>query len=97
MSVSEIQDVHGDCSHRPVPICCFYVLNEYSIPPHHLDSTDTMASFESLFNQTTQGVKGNLNRLKHRFKSLCYQYIYTITDPIFPTYQRRNILHLKIY
>ena len=49
---------------------------KFSIPPHHLDSTDTMASFESLFNQTTQGVKGNLNRLKHRFKSLCYQYIY---------------------
>ena len=65
---------------------------KFSIPPHHLDSTDTITSFESLFNQTTQGVKGNLNRLKHRFKSQ-----YTRTDPIFPTYQRRNILHLKIY
>ena len=68
---------------------------KFSIPPHHLDSTDTLTSFESLFNQTTQGVKSNLNSLKHRFKSLCYQY--TITDPIFPTYQSRNILHLKIY
>ena len=38
-------------------------------PPQHLDQTDTMTSCESLFNQDTPEVTGNLNRLKHRLKT----------------------------
>ena len=49
---------------------------QFSIPPLHLDQTDTMTTFELLYNQAAPGIKGNLNRLKHRLKTLCYQYIF---------------------
>ena len=53
---------------------------QFSIPPQHLDSTDTMTSFEALFDQANHGIKGNLNRLKHRLKTLCYQYMFNNKD-----------------
>jgi hypothetical protein len=50
---------------------------QFSIPPHKLDRTDVMTSFETLFSQAVSGIQGNLSRFKVRLKSLCYSYIHS--------------------
>ena len=67
---------------------------QFSIPPLHLDQTDTMTTFELLYNQAVPGIKGNLNRLKHRLKTLCYQYIFTNKDNI-STLSKGELLAFK--
>ena len=50
----------------------------FSVPPHRLDKFDVMTSFECLFRQLSPGSQtcSSLQRLKHRFRGLCYSYIY---------------------
>ena len=67
---------------------------QFSIPPLPLDQTDTMTTFELLYNQAAPGIKGNFNRLKHRLKTLCYQYIFTNKDNI-PTLSKGELLAFK--
>ena len=69
---------------------------DFNMPPHHhLDPTDTMTSFETFFNQAKPGVKGNINRLKHRLKSLCYQYIYNkVSQPTISSEEKSAFIQL---
>ena len=60
----------------------------------HLDQTNTMTTFEILYNQTAPGIKVNFNRLKHRPKIFCYQYIFTNKDNI-STLSKGELLAFK--
>ena len=49
----------------------------YSVPPLHLDKTDIMTSFEGLFGQVLRvKIDNNTDSIKHKFRSLCFNYIY---------------------
>ena len=67
---------------------------QFNIPPQNIDQTDIMTTFETLFKRTSPGIKGNLSRLKHRLKGLCYQYIFNNRDKN-STLSREEVLAYK--
>ena len=57
---------------------------QFSIPSQRLDPTDVRTSFELMFNQAATWIHSNLTRLKHRLRSLCYTYIYSLCSDCSP-------------